>query len=519
MSTKCGKESNRRPCDILLIHPPWFRLQNSSLIPYPIGPSQVAGILESAGMDVLVWNGDFDPDAPMSVGGTNILKTNELTKMHEWFLHRLSDAEDPIWKEALDIIRLTRPKVVGLSAYSSSFKSAANIAGLVKEYDPSISTVLGGVHASIDPLGCLHSEPTIDVVACGEVELTAPALFAALLKGRPESASLAKIPGIAFRDNGLARRTEPGPIVENLDEIPLPARHLLIDLDKMPPHAFQSLYGFRGCPFRCIFCGSFNVHGRKARMRSAESMADEIEKVNRQYGTRYFYICDDIFLLRQERAKKFTEILREKRLPIYYSIQTRGEMMDPLILKALKETGCQHIAVGVEVGDEQIRRLIKKGNTVDDMRDAARRIREAGLRMVGFFMFGFPWETREQMLKTADLMEELDPCVAFPYIVTPSPGTELLTIAQDMELVGADVDLSSFHHESPRMGLTEKIPESERAKFLDEILERFARQNRRKIRKDIFKRPLFYLAAASDVGLTSSLSKTMRYMSAILSGG
>jgi len=512
------KTDNRRPCDILLIHPPWFRLQDSSLTPYPVGPAYVAAILERAGMDSLVWNGDFDPDAPLSVGGTNILNTNAMTRTHERFLARLADMGDPIWQEALQIVKLTQPKIVGLSAYSSSFKSAANTARLIKKYDRSIITVLGGIHASIDPEGCLNSEPAFDVVAMGEVELTAPALFESLLRKRLDPAALEAIPGIAFRNQGAVQKTDRAPVVDNLDEIPLPARHLLIDLDRMPPHAFQSLYGFRGCPFQCIFCGSFNVHGRKARIRSAHSMVAEIEMVHKEYGTRYFYLCDDIFLLRKERALQFVSLLQQKNLPVYYSIQTRGEMMDMEILRGLKKTGCQHIAVGVEVGDEEIRKLIKKGNTVADMRAAAEMIRGAGLRMVGFFMFGFPWETKEQMLKTARLMEELDPCVAFPYIVTPSPGTELLAIAQGMGLVGGDVDLSSFHHESPRMGLTEKIPEGERAQFIDEILERFARQNRRKIRTDVFKRPRFYLAAASDVGLTSSLPKAFKYMSTVFTG-
>ncbi len=515
---KPQRPDNRRRCEILLIHPPWFRLQGSSLTPYPVGPAYVAGILEKAGMDALIWNGDFDADAPMSVGGTNILKTNELTRMHERFLARLDDSSDPIWHESLEIIKLTRPKIVGLSAYSSSFKSASNVARIVKRFDPSIITVLGGIHASIDPEGCLRSEPAIDLVAIGEAELTAPRLFQTLLRNGIEQATLAEMPGIAFRNKGVIQKTEKGPVIDDLDEAPLPARHLLIDLDKMPPHAFQSLYGFRGCPFKCIFCGSFNVHGRKARIRSARSMVEEIEMVHREYGTRYFYICDDIFLLRKPRALEFVSLLQRKNLPIFYSIQTRGEMLDLEILKKLKRTGCQHIAVGVEVGDDEIRARIKKGNTVADMRAAAEMIRKAGLRMVGFFMFGFPWEDKEQMLKTASLMEDLDPCVAFPYIVTPSPGTELFTIAEGMGLLNGDVDLSSFHHESPRMGLTSKIPEFERVHFIDEILERFAKQNRRKIRKDVFKRPWFYWAVARDAGLTSSWPRVFKYLTAVFAG-
>jgi radical SAM superfamily enzyme YgiQ (UPF0313 family) len=221
-------------------------------------------------------------------------------------------------------------------------------------------------------------------------------------------------------------------------------------------------------------------------------------------------------MLKRDRAMKFCSIMKEQELPIYYSIQARGETVDAELLRELKTTGCQHIAVGVEVGDEDIRKLIKKGNTVEDMRRAARLIREAGLRMVGFFMFGFPWETREQMLKTADLMEELDPCIAFPYIVTSAPGTELFDIAIDMGLISGAVDWSSFSHVSPEMGLTVKLEPKERKELIDDILSRFTRHNGNRLRWDWLKRPRFYFAAACDTGVFSSPLKIMQYVKAIL---
>lgn len=507
---------NRRHCDVLLIHPPWFRLQDSSLIPYPAGPCSVAAVLEAAGLDALVWNGDFAPEGPLSIGGTDILKTDELVLAHDKYLARLNDHDDPIWYEVLEIIEITSPKIVGISVYSASFKSAANIATIIKEKHPDIAIVFGGVHASIAPEDCLSVCSAVDVVMVGEAECSSAVLFSALLAGKKSPPDLAGIKGIAYRENGTVVRTEPAEAVENLDTIPFPARHLLIDLDKMPPHAHQALYGFRGCPFNCIFCGSFNVFGRKPRMRSAEKMVEEIEFVHQLYGTRYFYICDDIFLLYRKRALKFCSLLKKKKLNVYYSIQTRGEMMDEDLLAQLKATGCQHLAIGVEVGDEEIRKLIKKGNTVDDIRRAARMIRQAGLRMVGFFMFGFPWETKEQMLKTADLMEEINPCISFPYIVTPAPGTELLDIAQNMGLVDPHVDLSSFSHISPKMGISANVSESERKQLIDGILERFAQHNRKSLRYDFFRRPGFYLAAARDVGITASCSSLLKYLHTIV---
>ena len=463
-------------------------------------------------MDALVWNGDFDPDATISIGGTNILKTNAMMAAYDTYLRRLDDPQDPIWGEALGIVEATAPRAIGISAYSASYRSAAALARVIKQRHPEIPVVLGGVHATVAPQDSLTRCSAFDAVVIGEAENSAPALFKALVSGEASPARLESLRGIGFRNGDRIVLTEPAERVEDLDSIPWPARHLLVDLDRMPPAAHQALYGFRGCPFKCIFCASFNVFGRRPRMRSAASMVDEIEHVHKTYGTHYFYICDDIFLLNKARVRAFCGELRRRGLHVYYSVQTRGEMMDEELLRELKRTGCQHIAIGVEVGDETIRKLIKKGNTVDDMRRAARLIREAGLRMVGFFMFGFPWETKEQMQATVDLMEELDPCIAFPYVATPAPGTELLTIAQELGLVAPDVDLASFHHVSPEMGITRAVPREERAAFMDGILERFAEHNRRSLRSDVFRRPLFYWAAARDAGILSSPSKVLRYL-------
>ncbi len=503
--------TNRRQCQALIIHPPWFRLQDSNLVPFPAGPCAVAATLERGGIGTLVWNGDFDGRPTMSVGGTHIFNTSEMALAHERYLARLNDMDDPVWREVLAIITATTPEVVGISAYSVTFRSAANVATIIRQHYPGIRIVLGGMHGTIAPRDCLEECPAIDVVVRGEAEFSAVPLFRALLDRAPAE-SLSIIPGLAFRSTeGIVVTADPGH-VEDLDALPYPARHLLVDLDRMPPSAHQAIYGFRGCPFQCIFCGSFNIFGRKPRMRSALSIVDEMESVHRTYGTSYFFICDDIFLLDRARVLEFCDLLERRNLSIYYSLQSRGELMDNELLARMKATGCQHIAVGVEVGDEGIRKLIKKGNTVEEMRRAAQLIRDNGLRMSGFFMFGFPWETREQMMATVTLMEELNPFVAFPYIVTPSPGTELLEIAQGMNLMDAAVDLSSFAHVSPKMGLSAHVPEQERASLIDGILERFARHNRRSLRGDLLRRPRFFWRAARDAGILSSFSSIVGYV-------
>lgn len=507
---------NRRQCDILLIHPPWFRLQDSNLVPFPVGPCYIAAILEKAGLDALVWNGDYDYQPTLSMGGTNMLNTQELVQSHTRLLSRLEAADDPVWQDVESIVRLIKPKIVGISAYSASFPSAQRVAKIVKRINPEIVTILGGMHPTIERENLFSQCDCFDVMVVGEAEKSAPPLFSKLLQGE-KIPQLQDIPGLIFRSGQEVIFTGEVEPIANLDEIPWPARHRLIDLDKMPPSAHQAIYGFRGCPFQCIFCGSHNMFGRKPRIRSAENVVSEMEFVHREYRTKYFYICDDLFLYDKERVIEFCSLLKERGLNIYYTLQTRGEMLDESLLPQLKETGCQHIAVGVEVGNEEIRKKIKKGNKNEEIRNANRLIKKYRLRMSGFFMFGFPWETREQMLETVEFMEELNPCVAFPYIVTPAPGTELLNIARAMELIPLSLDLSSFAHTSPKMGLTTTLSETEKEQLIDEILARFSKHNKKSLQKDLWTRPIFYLYAARDAGLFESPKILLKYFSNLFS--
>lgn len=507
--------SNRRKADILLIHPPWFRLQNSNLVPFPVGPCYIAAVLEKHGLDALVWNGDYDFRPAQSMGGTNLLNTQELVDAHQLMLERLKNRGDPIWNEVVSILQIVQPRIVGISAYSASFQSAQQVARIVKKYDPNIKVVLGGIHGTIAREEIFKSSKHFDVVVVGEAEKYVSPLFSKLLQ-KKENRELKDIPGLLLTIDGKVHFTGEPERIANLDEIPWPARHRLIDLDKMPAVAHQPVFGYRGCPFRCIFCGSHNMFGRKPRLRSAKSMIDEMEHVHNKFGTKYFFICDDLFLYSKDRVKEFCSLIKERKLNFYYTIQTRGEMVDEELLPKLKATGCQHFAIGVEVGDPEIRKKIKKGNKNSDIRRAAKLIKKYDLRMNGFFMFGFPWETKDQMLATVSFMNELNPVVAFPYIVTPAPGTELLEISTKMDLVPSSLDIASFAHTSPQMGLTDSLSEKEKKRLFDDIMSQFSQHNRKSFRRDILTRPFFYFSAAKDAGLLQSPVVLLQYFKGLL---
>ena len=495
---------------ILLMQPPWFRLQNTSLVHYPVGPAYIAAALEKIGYDSLVWNIDHVSSSVPTIGGTNLLDTDQLTENYNIYQKNLTDLSAPIWQEVRDMLEKFKPDIVGLSVYSAAYKSALNVASIVKDWDANVITILGGIHPTIDPYNVALNQ-TVDFVVRGEGEIT----IQELIKAIDTKSDYGNIKGIAYKQNGKVILTPQREYISNLDDVGIPARHKIYEKDTFPPTAFQAIYGSRGCPFQCIFCGSFNLWGHKVRARSAENLVKEIEETHKIYKTKYFYICDDVFFITRERAIKFCNLLLDRKLGVYWSAQTRAEIIDDELLRLMKKSGGQHVAVGIETGDERIRELIKKGNTLDEVRNAAKLIRDHRLKLVGFFMFGFPWETKEEINRTINFLSEINPLFAFPYIVTPAPGTELAKLAQGMGLIDSNSRLEDFYHESPEMCLSANIPPNERKAVIDNVLKIIGKHNRKNFLKDLFNRPLFYYALLHDYGIFKNPFILHRYISAI----
>lgn len=496
---------------ILLMQPPWFVLQNTSLVHYPVGPAYIAAALEKVGYDPIVWNVDYNPNYVSTIGGTNILNTDELTRNYNIYQKNLNDLSMPIWREVRSKIREFNSDIVGVSVYSATYKSALNLVQIIKDMNPNVITIFGGIHPTISTIE-VASQHNVDFVVIGEGEITIQELIRAI----EVKSDYSNIKGIAYKKNGKVVITPKREFIANLDDVGLPARHRIYKKEEFPPTAFQAIYGSRGCPFHCIFCGSFNLWGHKPRARSAESLTEEIEYTHKTFKTRYFYICDDVFFLDKERALDFCRILIDKRLKVMWSAQTRAEIIDDELLIMMKKSGGQHVAIGVETGDERIRKLIKKGNTLEQMRRATKLIHKHGLTLVGFFMFGFPWETKQEIEKTIDFMKEINPTFAFPYIVTPAPGTELSQIAHDMGLISFDLKLEDFYHESPVMCLSANIPDDERKGIINNVLKVFAEHNKKKLKLDVFRRPNYYFALAQDYSMFKSPKKILSYIKELL---
>ncbi|MDY7009291.1 MAG: radical SAM protein [Planctomycetota bacterium] len=382
--------------DILLIHPPYSWPNKSQ----PLGLAYIGAVLEQEGFGVEII--DMSP-LEMSVADLG------------------------------NILVEKAPKIVGISFMTPQYNSTVAILKLVKEVDERIKTIVGGAHASALPEAMLEIEQ-LDYVVIGEGEITTKELVSVILGKSDRKAE--EIKGIGFVRNNKCIFTEVRPLMTDLDTVPFPAWHLLpmdrYSVESLGGERGESVYPLlssRGCPNRCIFCSSHVVFKRQFRERSAANIVAEIEFLAKRYNARQFDFVDDTVTVNKKRMVELCEHLVSHHKNIRWLCNSRVNTVTPDLLKTMYKAGCRKVDFGVESGNPDILKNIKKGITLEQAVDAHRWARKAGLITSSFFMVGNLGEGPEHIRKTADFIDELETDYVSATITTPFPGTELYSIA------------------------------------------------------------------------------------------
>lgn len=469
---------------------------------YPPGCCSVAAVLEQAGYAAVVANYEYDHTKKTILGNTNHLNAKGLIAQKAEYDKRLHDANDPVWREIRESIERHRPDVVVVSVFNVTMTAGIAIARMAKRFNPKVLTIFEGafnvgLRSAINPAD--HGDfGVMDVAVRGEPELTILDVVERFAGGSRDFTGIA---GASWRDAaGQVAHNEDRPSIEDLDSLPYPARHLIDGHEAMMPHAFQAIFGSRGCPFPCIFCCCHIGMGKRMRLRSAENIFNEIKAVHERYKTRYFFFCDDIFLMQKDRAMEVFRRIRDSGLPIFFTIQTRAEIVDDDALRLAKEAGCQHVAVGVEVGSPHVRELIKKGNRVEEVRRCAELVHKHGLRLNAFVLLGLPWERRADIEATVELVKDIEPYIVFPYMPSPTAGSELAAVVARKNPDG----LAAFRdvcHIDPSADISQFMTPQEREAVLSWAIDELTQLNKRSLLLDILRRPRFYYALAQDFRL------------------
>jgi anaerobic magnesium-protoporphyrin IX monomethyl ester cyclase len=351
------------------------------------------------------------------------------------------------------------PDVVGATSVTMNFKVAAAIIQDVKCHNPSIITMMGGPHVSYDWANTLKNYPVIDLIVVGEGEETLRELLPVIR----DRAAWDTVKGIAFCKDGQTHFTGVRDFIEDLDSLPVPARHLL-PISRYRAMGFPvSIITSRGCPNQCIFCLGRRMVGHKVRYRSPRLIVDEIEDII-SYGFTRINIADDLFTSNKVRVQAFCDEIKRRGIKITWSAFARVNTVDAEILAIMREAGCDTVSFGIESGNAEMLKRVKKGITMEQAVKAVQACKESGVSAHASFMIGLPGESPETIADTCAFAEGLGIDYGV-HLLAPFPGTTVREEQEkyDIEILTDDWDLYDANVPIVR---TSKVSETYVANFM-----------------------------------------------------
>jgi len=261
-----------------------------------------------------------------------------------------------------------------------------------------------------------------DVVLLGEPESTLIELFD---KGIRDFES---IKGIAFKSNGIVKCNERRKVITQLDKLPLPAWDL-IDIKPYKKawkkHNYFSINvsTTRGCPYKCNWCAK-PIYGNRYNVRSPEHVLNELKEMSRFFEFDHIWFCDDIFGLKPGWLDSFSKLLIESGMKLKYKIQCRADLLqNEELIDNLSKSGADEIWIGAESGSQKILDAMDKGINVEQIYQAVRLLKKYQMKPCLFLQFGYPGETKADILKTLKMVDELEPFDIGVSVSYPLPGT------------------------------------------------------------------------------------------------
>ena len=383
------------------------------------------------------------------------------------------------WSHFLADLEDFRPEALVVNATTATMEGDLQTCFLAKERFPALLTMAKGETLIVNAASVLRDHPELDVILPNEAEEA----VAEICRGD----AFCAIKGLHFRSDLLERvGEEPQPslrvpegkaqvaaikqrhlpaeapaaivagaraeavyfsgrreLLQNLDALPLPARHLLRNDVYVSPETGNPLtvvHGNRGCPAKCIYCPAGVLTDFTVRLRAPQRIVEELRECVERYGIREFLFHGDTFTINKRWLRELCEGIIAAGLNIHWGCNSRVDTMDDERAALMKRAGCWVVAFGIEHGDQQMLDRMKKNATVAQAREAVACCKRNKLRVHAFMVIGLPWETRETLETTYRFLRELDPDFFDFNIATPLPGTELHAIAVAEKLFEADVD-------------------------------------------------------------------------------
>ncbi|MDD5679971.1 MAG: radical SAM protein, partial [Candidatus Omnitrophica bacterium] len=240
-----------------------------------------------------------------------------------------------------------------------------------------------------------------------------------------------KLGGFLYREDGKTIETAPGKYIEDLDSLQFPAMHLIkhdryvMTFAKFRKRRYLPIMATRGCPFKCVFCSEplTNPH---VRFRSPKNIVDEMEKMVREIGVTHFFFMDSNLTLKRAQTEGVCNEILKRGLKVTFEGWTRANLVDKDILSLLRKAGLIRISYGIESGDPEILKIIRKEVKLSDMLKAFKMTDELGIEPACSVMLGLPGETRESVERTINFVRKIPQILYSNFsIANPYPGSEM----------------------------------------------------------------------------------------------
>ena len=334
-----------------------------------------------------------------------------------------------------------QPDFCGINcSFTIDVYQTREIAAAIKAWRRDVPVFVGGHHASLSPEDFYY--PSIAGVVIGEGERA----MADLVRAWETGEDLQTLPGLTLNQASGVYYTPERSLTPNLDELPIPARHLTNRYRQHYHLGFQKPFSImetaRGCPYRCDFCSVWKFFQGKCRMKSPERAFHEIKTIRE----KYIFLADDNFLLSVPRAKRIAELLIENRIRKRFSFQARSDAIveHPEVIPLLRRAGFWKVFIGFEKIDEEAMGPLNKHNSVRNNEEALKILRAHGMEIIAAFIIDPAFQVKDfRRLRQYILDRKLySPSLT---ILTPLPGTELFARVKE-KLVTTNYELFDYVH-------------------------------------------------------------------------
>ncbi|PIQ87317.1 MAG: hypothetical protein COV73_03585 [Candidatus Omnitrophica bacterium CG11_big_fil_rev_8_21_14_0_20_43_6] len=335
------------------------------------------------------------------------------------------------------------PDLLIINTTTPTIENDLLVCDLAKKINPPVKTIAKGAHFFVYDREIMNKFKGLDILIRGEPELT--------IKELAENNDYSGVSGVTFRRSNEIIRNTDRPFIQNIDELPFPARHLLNNRLYLTPDTKETLAFItvsRGCPGSCIFCAAGLVSGSKLRIRSIDNVIQEIEECITKYDIRNFFFSADTFTWDKQWVIELCTQLTKKNLHIRWGANSRVDTLDEEMAAGMKKAGCYIIGFGAESASQPILDRIKKGITVGQIEQAVNLCKKYNVNSFLVFIIGLPWETHDTIKETVKFVKRTAASFIEVNIAYPLPGTVFYNIAKENRLFD-DALLAGHDYSNP----------------------------------------------------------------------